>query len=418
MADESWSVPLDAALTVLRAPLDQALQRLSSVLGEILPHDGIALLCGECVLMSPFLTYQLEDATADEFGPLVGIVDVHQPWFGTITLGGVERPVLAFSITPPASVTGLVAISTTGQAAPPPDTLRIVQQLVELTLLRVADLVAGPEPARPARTPPSAVNDLADAHAVTLTGLLGVLRAHRLDDATARRHAIELAVSALIEARSGGDRDIGQQTAADAFAVLADKLGLLTRYSDIGLELAAPDHQDRPLPAEVAQAARSVSRGAVLAMLQQHGLSRVRVGWELTDSELRMTFRDDGPGTMSPDALHVHRLHDRLAELGGTLDVDATPDWGTTITAVLPVVPPAAVGALDVLNPREQDVLEQVALGHRNRVIAERLNISENTVKFHVANILRKLEVSTRGEAAALARGPQRPRLSSVAGDA
>ncbi|WP_345409919.1 response regulator transcription factor [Nonomuraea salmonea] len=38
-----------------------------------------------------------------------------------------------------------------------------------------------------------------------------------------------------------------------------------------------------------------------------------------------------------------------------------------------------------------------MALGHRNRAIAARLNISENTVKFHVANILGKLGVSSRG---------------------
>ncbi|MCZ4096464.1 MULTISPECIES: LuxR C-terminal-related transcriptional regulator [Streptomyces] len=42
--------------------------------------------------------------------------------------------------------------------------------------------------------------------------------------------------------------------------------------------------------------------------------------------------------------------------------------------------------------------------GHRNRAIAEDLHISESTVKFHVANILNKLDVDTRGEAAALAR--------------
>ncbi|MEH0554004.1 response regulator transcription factor [Streptomyces sp. B21-101] len=41
--------------------------------------------------------------------------------------------------------------------------------------------------------------------------------------------------------------------------------------------------------------------------------------------------------------------------------------------------------------------------GRRNRHIAEELHISENTVKFHVTNILDKLGVASRGEAAALA---------------
>jgi DNA-binding CsgD family transcriptional regulator len=423
MADESYSVALDAAIRLLQGPLEEALHRLSSVLDDLLPHDGIALLAGECVLMSPFLTYDLEDATVDELGPLVGRVEVNQPWFGEVTLGGVQRRVLAISVKPPDSCGSLTVIATTGEDDPPPAVREIVQQLVELMILHVGDVISGTERDGPVRTPQTAAGDLADAHAATLTGLLGVLRARKLDDATARQHAIEFAVSALIEARSSSERDAEQQTAADAFAILADKLGLLTRYSDITVELAAPEHQHRPLPADVAQAARSMSRRAVLAMLQQRGLTRIRVAWQVADTELRMTIRDDGPGTMSADALSAHRIQDRLTGLGGTLTVDATPNWGTTITAVLPLVPPEthAVGALEVLNPREQDVLDQLALGHRNRVIAERLNISENTVKFHVANILHKLEVSTRGEAAALARKPmlatKRPRLAPVARD-
>ncbi|WP_302893164.1 response regulator transcription factor [Actinomadura luzonensis] len=48
-------------------------------------------------------------------------------------------------------------------------------------------------------------------------------------------------------------------------------------------------------------------------------------------------------------------------------------------------------------------MLERLARGLRNRQIAEDLLISEHTVKFHVANILAKLGVGTRTEAAALA---------------
>jgi DNA-binding NarL/FixJ family response regulator len=52
---------------------------------------------------------------------------------------------------------------------------------------------------------------------------------------------------------------------------------------------------------------------------------------------------------------------------------------------------------------RELEVLGQLARGRRNRDIARELHISESTVKFHVANILEKLGVGSRGEAAALA---------------
>ncbi len=55
------------------------------------------------------------------------------------------------------------------------------------------------------------------------------------------------------------------------------------------------------------------------------------------------------------------------------------------------------------LTPREQDVHRLVAAGHTNRRIAEELFISPKTASVHVSNILAKLGVSTRGEAAALA---------------
>jgi DNA-binding NarL/FixJ family response regulator len=51
------------------------------------------------------------------------------------------------------------------------------------------------------------------------------------------------------------------------------------------------------------------------------------------------------------------------------------------------------------LTEREQKVLEFLAHGLSNREIGTRLYISETTVKFHVRNILRKLDVSSRAEA-------------------
>ncbi|WP_307796573.1 helix-turn-helix transcriptional regulator [Actinomadura barringtoniae] len=55
------------------------------------------------------------------------------------------------------------------------------------------------------------------------------------------------------------------------------------------------------------------------------------------------------------------------------------------------------------LTPRELEVLRLVADGHSNREIAEALFISIKTASVHVSNILTKLEVSSRGEAAATA---------------
>ena len=59
---------------------------------------------------------------------------------------------------------------------------------------------------------------------------------------------------------------------------------------------------------------------------------------------------------------------------------------------------------LDILTAREREVLDVLAAGATNRTIAQRLFISEKTVSVHVTNLMAKLGVANRGEAAALAR--------------
>lgn len=54
---------------------------------------------------------------------------------------------------------------------------------------------------------------------------------------------------------------------------------------------------------------------------------------------------------------------------------------------------------IEALTSREHDVLALLAGGLSNRDIAGRLDISEHTVKFHLASIFGKLGVSTRTEA-------------------
>lgn len=63
----------------------------------------------------------------------------------------------------------------------------------------------------------------------------------------------------------------------------------------------------------------------------------------------------------------------------------------------------AVTRSLHGLTPREREVLALVATGRTNRAIAERLFISEKTVARHVANIFRKLDVSSRTAATAFA---------------
>ena len=64
---------------------------------------------------------------------------------------------------------------------------------------------------------------------------------------------------------------------------------------------------------------------------------------------------------------------------------------------------PAPVSALDKLTPREREILACLARGESNKVIARALDLAESTVKIHVQNILKKLDLSSRVQAAVLA---------------
>ncbi|MGH2396361.1 MAG: helix-turn-helix transcriptional regulator [bacterium] len=67
------------------------------------------------------------------------------------------------------------------------------------------------------------------------------------------------------------------------------------------------------------------------------------------------------------------------------------------------------------LTPRELELLNYLAEGRANQEIARLCWISENTVKFHMKNIFRKLHVRERGQAMMIARAMQKwiekPRL-------
>ena len=57
------------------------------------------------------------------------------------------------------------------------------------------------------------------------------------------------------------------------------------------------------------------------------------------------------------------------------------------------------------LSRREREVLQEVAAGMSNREIGERLNIAEQTVKNHLGNAMRKLELHDRTRAVVVAMG-------------
>ena len=77
-----------------------------------------------------------------------------------------------------------------------------------------------------------------------------------------------------------------------------------------------------------------------------------------------------------------------------------------TARLVLSLIQPQAAAptsVLDSLTPRELEILGHLAAGHSNKIIARKLDLAESTIKVHVQNILRKLELSSRVQAAVFA---------------
>ena len=57
----------------------------------------------------------------------------------------------------------------------------------------------------------------------------------------------------------------------------------------------------------------------------------------------------------------------------------------------------------EALTPREIEVLQLIGDGHRNKQIADQLSISENTVNFHIKNLVEKLGAHDRTHAVTIA---------------
>lgn len=94
------------------------------------------------------------------------------------------------------------------------------------------------------------------------------------------------------------------------------------------------------------------------------------------------------------------------AEILGGIRAAARGDSPIDPTAAKHIISKISVrhrDEIETLSAREQEVLELMASGLKNKDIAGKLFITEKTVKAHVGNILRKLEVSDRTAAVATA---------------
>lgn len=70
---------------------------------------------------------------------------------------------------------------------------------------------------------------------------------------------------------------------------------------------------------------------------------------------------------------------------------------------------PRSEPALDVLTPREREIVGQIGNGASNKEIAHTLKVSEKTVKAHLTSVFRKLGVSDRLHLALYVNGYKQP---------
>ena len=84
-------------------------------------------------------------------------------------------------------------------------------------------------------------------------------------------------------------------------------------------------------------------------------------------------------------------------------EVVVAPAMTAKLVRLLDGKPDAAGSLMDQLTPREREILDCLTRGKSNKAIAQELGISIDTVKLHVRNVLTKLNLSSRVEAAVYA---------------
>jgi DNA-binding NarL/FixJ family response regulator len=130
------------------------------------------------------------------------------------------------------------------------------------------------------------------------------------------------------------------------------------------------------------QLLRAVSRAT-----EEYGIAYGALSRDATREEIISALTAVGNGLVALDR--------RLAR-----ELLSPPDQRTVAS---PLRLPDDVGSVETLTARELEVLQLLAEGLPNKLIAVRLHITEHTAKFHVSSIMLKLGASSRTEAVTLA---------------
>ncbi|MGO4433527.1 LuxR C-terminal-related transcriptional regulator [Paenarthrobacter sp. RAF9] len=414
LSDLPWPL-LNAVAALADAPLSHIAQRLREAALPSVGSSALVIFTEDCT-GRPQKKAGAEDIISKvsiaELDLLRAQLSDEDPWFGEAELAGKQRHALALKHAPSNALLVL-----TDPNPIEPDTsawLDLLRFLWNLTARRIQEKVADAPPSYLVESRAASAErlrvtaELTDLHSTTLETLLAALRSSALDHATARTTVTDLAAKALIALRTHSDRttDLVEEPVAKAFERLREDLRPLTGFSGIEVQFIEPPLNGRALPGEVAHAARAIVRGLVLVMMEQPEVTRIRTHWDCDGENLLINVRDDGGGALTTKDPNIGRLDRRVQALTGQLRMDVMSGWGADVFVSLPLDLPARPTG-DVagwnLAARELEVLQHLASGHRNRTIAAAMGISENTVKFHVRNLFKKLDVGSRTEAIALA---------------
>lgn len=404
---------VDSVHSVVSSSLLQIAGAFSTVLESLVEHSSLLIFTEDCTgrpqkkAGDASITDHVSIAELDVVRDVVS--DLGHPVWGLRAVVARSERSTAVWIAPTGSLlvlTDPVLVSGTQSEAEALATIASLWRLVAVSIQQQV-AVASPDYLRDSRMASreraQVIADLTDAHSTTLEQLLATLRSRDTADSIARQAATELAASAMVRLRAVSDRDrsLAEEPVARAFERLKADLRPLVRFGGLDVQFVEPPANGRALPGEVAHAGRAIVRGAVLALVDQPGVARLRVEWGCDGSNLLIGIRDDGPGELTLEDPAVRQLIERAVALSGRLQVTGTVGWGSEISVTLPLSGEGgdrSISAQWQITEREADVLELVGSGARNKAIAQSLSISENTVKFHVANLLRKAGVSNRAE--------------------
>jgi two-component system, NarL family, sensor histidine kinase DegS len=217
-------------------------------------------------------------------------------------------------------------------------------------------------------------------------------------------------------------RDLGLCDALQLLALRIERRYGLRVALDLPASLSCTDAT--PLPPRMLAAYR-IAQEALHNAGQHAGAARVGISARFVADRLQLTIADDGAGFHPPEPLDslsgsgrwgLAEMVERASAAGGYMEVSSVLGVGTQVRAHLPPAraeagvqeaaadkPDPGQFPIEPLTPRERQVLSGVTAGLTNKQVAVQLGISDRTVQFHLSNVLGKLGVASRTEAAVLA---------------